>query len=225
MRLRVPMNQKLIREIGRSQRLDILTVLKRDGGKSVKELAVQFGMSYMGIKQHCLALEREGYLDTWRRPKPVGRPEMLYRLTKRGKTLFPEVRNPLTIEILEAVQQAYGTAAPTKILFGIFNQRAEAYRVRLTATDLRGRAAEFTDLRASDGYMSQFGDCGYGPDHNPTLLKPCIVERHSPIEDVLRRYPIIARLEKELFERVLNCRVEREEDSKPGVYQCTFFLG
>ena len=155
----------------------------------------------MGIKQHCLDLERDGYLDTWRRPKPVGRPEMLYRLTKRGETLFPEVHNPLSIEILETVQQAYGTAAPTKVLFSIFNQRAETYRARLSAAAIRERAAEFTDLRAHDGYMSQFGDCGYGPDHNPTLLKPCIVERHSPIEDVLRRYPIIARLEKEMFER------------------------
>ena len=51
------------------------------------------------------------------------------------------------------------------------------------------------------------------------------MERHSPIEDVLRKYPIIARLEKELFERVLQCPVVREEDSKPGVYYCAFFLG
>ena len=36
------MNQKLIREIGRSQRLDILTALKRRGGMSVKELAAHF---------------------------------------------------------------------------------------------------------------------------------------------------------------------------------------
>ena len=83
------MNQKLIREIGRSQRLDILTALKRRGGMSVKELAAQFKMSYMGIKEHCLELEKEGYLDTWRRPKPVGRPEMLYRLTAGRATCFP----------------------------------------------------------------------------------------------------------------------------------------
>ena len=219
------MNQKLIREIGRSQRLDILTALKRDGGQSVKELAAQFGMSYMGIKQHCLDLEREGYLDTWRRPKPVGRPEMLYRLTKRAESLFPEVHNPLTIEILEVVQQTYGLAAPTKILFGIFNHRAEAYRRRLPAGTLAERALEFSHLRAADGYMSQFGEGQTAAAGQPLVAKPCILERHSPIEDVLRKYPIIARLEKELFERVLQCPVVREEDSKPGVYYCAFFLG
>ena len=57
------MNQKLIREIGRTQRLDILTVLKRRGPMTVRELAAEFGRSYMGIKQHCLDLEKEGYLS------------------------------------------------------------------------------------------------------------------------------------------------------------------
>ena len=52
-----------------------------------------------------------------------------------------------------------------------------------------------------------------------------IVEHYSPIEDLLRRFPILARLEKEMFERVLNCPVRREEQAKPGVYHCVFHLG
>ena len=52
-----------------------------------------------------------------------------------------------------------------------------------------------------------------------------IVEHHSPIEDLLRRYPILARLEREMFERVLNCPVYRQEESGPGLYRCTFHLG
>ncbi len=51
-----------------------------------------------------------------------------------------------------------------------------------------------------------------------------IVEHHSPLEDLLRRFPIIARLERELFERVLRCRVHREEQCEPGIYRCTFHL-
>ncbi len=51
-----------------------------------------------------------------------------------------------------------------------------------------------------------------------------IVEHHSPLEDLLRRFPIIARLERELFERVLKCRVQREEQCEPGIYRCVFHL-
>ena len=213
------MNQKLIREIGRSQRLDILATLKRRGGMSVKELAAHFQMSYMGIKDHCLGLEKEGYLDTWRRPKPVGRPEMLYRLTNRARDLFPGAYNPLTAEVLEAVQSTYGPAAPTKILFGIFSQRTEAYRAKIKFPGLEERADCLSRLRDVEGYMSELER---GENGSEGLR---IVEYHSPIEDLLRRYPILARLEREMFERVLGCPVRRDEECSPGMYRCVFYIG
>ena len=244
------MNQKLIREIGRTQRLDILTALKRRGGMSVKELAAQFQMSYMGIKDHCLALEREGYLDSWGRPNPLGRPEVLYRLTPRARELFTGADNPLTVEVLEAVQSTYGPAAPTKILYGIFGQRTEAYRTKIRFTGLEERADCLARLRYADGYMAELarnettGTAKLSgvddalplpalselPARNTAplpakLFSLRIIEHHSPIEDLLHRYPILARLEREMFERVLNCPVRREEESSPGWYRCTFYIG
>lgn len=234
------MNQKLIREVGRNLRQDILTTLKRRGSMTVKELAAHLRMSYMGVKQPCLDLEKDGYLDSWRRPPTkTGRPELLYRLTRRAYDLFPEANNPLTVEVLEAVQQAYGPAAPTKILFGIFAQRTAAYQAKLPAANLPERAETLAQLRDVDGYMAEFerggsavasqgfgeysggGMNGAGMAAGPMR----IVENYSPIEDLLRRYPILARLEKEMFERLLNCPVRREEESASGVYRCTFYLG
>lgn len=222
------MNQKLIREIGRTQRLDILTALKRYGSMTVKELSGGFRMSYMGIKQHCLDLEKEGYLDTWRRPSPVGRPEMLYRLTDKALKLFVGDGNLLTLGVLEAVQQTYGPAAPTKILFGIFAQQTEAYRQKIRGATLHARAENLARLRDEEGYLSELEraeppENGGLPSGGAGTLR--IVEAHSPIEDLLRRFPILARLEREMFERVLGCGVTREEaEAKPGFYRCTFHL-
>src|SRR5919201_326219 len=64
-RRRAVMNQRILAEIGRTQRLEILNSLKRSKGMSVNELVRKMKMSYMGIKQHCLTLQRDGYLDTW----------------------------------------------------------------------------------------------------------------------------------------------------------------
>ena len=214
------MNQKLIREIGRSQRLDILLALKRHGGMAVKEMAAQFRMSYMGVKQHCLDLEKEGYLDTWRHAKGKGRPEMLYRLTRRAQDLFPGVSQSLTVEVLEAVQQTYGLAAPTKLLFGIFHQRAESYRRKIQFPDLARRTDSLARLRDAEGYMAELSRA---ETHGGTTLR--VTEHHSPIEEILRRYPIVARLERELYERVLACPVHREEHLAPGVYACVFHIG
>src|SRR4030081_1069013 len=98
------MNQRLISEIGRTQRLEIINSLKRTRGMSVNELVGRMNMSYMGIKQHCITLHRDGYLDTWRRPQRMGRPEMVYRLTARTHDLFQADSNQLTPELVAAGQ-------------------------------------------------------------------------------------------------------------------------
>ena len=117
------MNQKLLAEIGRTQRLEILNSLKRTKGMSVNELVDKMKMSYMGIKQHCLTLERDGYLDTWRRPQKMGRPEMVYRLTRRTHDLFQSDSNQFTLELLHSVQEIYGPNAAEKLLFNVFERR------------------------------------------------------------------------------------------------------
>ena len=122
------MNQKLLAEIGRTQRLEILNSLKRTKGMSVNELVEKMKMSYMGIKQHCLTLERDGYLDTWRRPQKMGRPEMVYRLTRRTHDLFQADSNQFTLDLLESAQQIYGPNAAEKLLFNRF--RAQSRRAK-----------------------------------------------------------------------------------------------
>src|SRR5437773_1310240 len=119
------MNQRLIAEIGRTQRLEILNSLKRTRGMSVNELVERMKMSYMGIKQHCLTLQREGYM------------------------------------------------------------------------------AQFTT-----------GEGG-GPQ---------ILECHSPIMNLLEQYPIIGRLEQDMFEVLLGTRVRREMIRNSGLYECAFYF-
>src|SRR6202048_3966021 len=119
-----PMNQRLLAEIGRTQRLEILNSLKRTKGMSVNELVGKMGMSYMGIKQHCLTLQRDGYLDTWRRPQKMGRPEMVYRLTRLSQAPFPVHSNQLTLDLLKSAEEIYGPNAPEKLLSSIFEKKS-----------------------------------------------------------------------------------------------------
>ena len=70
------MQNSVLQDISRPQWYDIMRHLKQSQGLVVGELCEKLDMSYMGVKQHCVALEKLGYLDTWRRPKKVGRPEI-----------------------------------------------------------------------------------------------------------------------------------------------------
>ncbi|MBA3387361.1 MAG: winged helix-turn-helix transcriptional regulator [Chthoniobacterales bacterium] len=211
------MNQELLSQIGRTQRLEILNILKRTKGLSVNELVAKLGMSYMGIKQHCLTLERDGYLDTWRRPQKMGRPEMVYRLTRRTHDLFPCDSNDLTLQLLSSSKEIYGPNAPEKLLFHVFQRQTEALKARVNADTVEERAKELVKMRETEGFMSQVvtDDKDGGPQ---------ILECHSPIMNLLDEYPIIARFEQDMVEGVLATPVRREETRTSGLYECAFFF-
>ena len=210
------MNQRLLAEIGRTQRLEIINSLKRTKGMSVNELVDKMGMSYMGIKQHCLTLQRDGYLDTWRRPQRMGRPEMVYRLTRRSHDLFPADSNHVTMELLESTKDIYGGNAPEKLLYSIFEKRTAALKAKVKGATVAERAKWLAKMRDSEGYMAEF---------RPTEKDgPQILECHSPIMNLLERYPIIGRLEQEMFEAVLGTGVRREETRTSGLYECAFYF-
>jgi predicted ArsR family transcriptional regulator len=211
------MNQRILAEIGRTQRLEILNSLKRTRGMSVNELVEKMKMSYMGIKQHCLTLQRDGYLETWRRPQKMGRPEMVYRLTRRSHDLFPSDSNEFTLEILKSIREIYGSNAPEKLLYNVFERKTAALETRVKGATVVERAKSLAKVRDSEGYMAQFlsEEKGEGPQ---------ILECHSPIMNLLDVYPILGRLEQNMFETVLGTGVRREETRTSGLYECAFYF-
>ena len=210
------MNQRLLAEIGRTQRLEIINSLKRTKGMSVNELVDKMGMSYMGIKQHCLTLQRDGYLDTWRRPQKMGRPEMVYRLTRRSHDLFPADSNYATMELLNSAKDIYGANAPEKLLYNVFEKRTAALKARVKGETVAERAKWLAKVRDSEGYMAEF---------RPTEKDgPQILECHSPVMNLLEKFPIIGRLEQDMFEAVLGTQVRREETRTSGLYECAFYF-
>lgn len=209
------MNQRLLAEIGRTQRLEIVNALKRSRGLSVNELVNRMRMSYMGIKQHCLTLQRDGYLDTWRRPQKMGRPEMVYRLTRRAHDLFQADSNRFTLELLESGQQIYGTNAPEKLLYNLFEKKTANLKEKIKGATVAERAKSLAKARDLEGYMSQFVTDDGGPQ---------ILECHTPLQNVLDKYPIIGRFEQEMFEQVLGTRVRRQETRNSGLYECAFYF-
>jgi predicted ArsR family transcriptional regulator len=191
-----------------------LNELKRTQGLCVADLAARLGMSYMGVKGVCLDLEKRGLLDTWRQPTKIGRPQMLYRLTQRAHDLFPTASNAVTIELLEAARKLFGPSAPEKLLLVIFQKKTGEYLARIKGETPAERAKWLARLRDHEGCMSECetdGDAGLR-----------IVEHHSPILDVLRAFPLVAKLETDMFHRLIGTDVQREETNASGLFCATF---
>ena len=211
------MNQRLLAEIGRTQRLEILNTLKRTRGLSVNQLVTKMKMSYMGIKQHCLTLERDGYLDTWRRPQKMGRPEMVYRLTRRSHGLFQADSNAFTLDLLQSIKEIHGPNAPEKLLYNLFERKTRVLQEKVRGETVEERAKSLAAIRDEEGHMSQFVN-------EPNEGGPQILECHSPILNLIEEYEIIGRLEQEMFEKVLKTPVRREETRTSGLYEAAFYF-
>jgi predicted ArsR family transcriptional regulator len=210
------MKQRILLQVGRSARLRVLNELKRTQGLCVADLARRVKMSYMGAKGVCLDLEKRGLLDTWRQPQKIGRPHLLYRLTQRAHELFPSESNSLTLDALEAARKLFGPTAPDKLLMVVFQKKAEKYLTKLKGRTPAERAKWLARLRDYEGYMSECEtDAANGVQ---------IVEHHSPLLDVLREFPLVAKLETDMFQRLLGAPVKREETSVSGLYCATFRL-
>jgi predicted ArsR family transcriptional regulator len=207
--------QRLLSQIGRSQRLAVVNHLKRSAeGLTVAELAGRLGMSYMGVKQHCVELERGGYLDTFRRHRGVGRPELIYRLTAKAQDLFPRADNGLSLSLLEQARKLYGAGAPEKILYLHFQQKAADYAGKIKGESLPERLASFARLRDREGCMAECQE-------NPLRL----IERHHPMMDLFDVHPAAADMERDVIQRVLGAPVRREVTRVGGNYEAVFFLG
>lgn len=210
------MKSRLLKRVAKSQKCLILTSIKKsNGGLSVAELCEKIGLSYMGIKQHCIALEKDGYLDCWRRPKGMGRPEKAYRLTALAQEFFPTQYTELTLLILSSTDRMFGSNSAEKVLYTIYQDLAEDYIKKIKASDPLSRARQLAALRDEDGYMSEV----IFKDEEQTFE---IVEYNSPVIGIADLYPIVKNLEEQLFQKVLGLPVKRAEERTSGLYKCIF---
>lgn len=207
---------RIARDIAKPQTFAILDLLKRSTGLPVKDLAKAMKMSYMGVKQHCLELEKKGFLDTWRRPGEVGRPEKLYRLTAKAAAFYPEAGNELTLEILHSIQQIYGPSAPDKLLFNHFAKKTEAYLKKVKGRSTSERATAFAKLRNLEGHCAEVE---YDPQAGFRL-----VEYHHPMKEIATAFPSIRQMETQMIQKILMTDVQRVEERASGLTKVAWVI-
>ncbi|MEM7698826.1 MAG: hypothetical protein AAF236_10515 [Verrucomicrobiota bacterium] len=199
---------QIIERVARPHWYDILRLIKRSQGLSVGELSEALEMSYMGIKKHCLAMQKLGYLDTWRRPKEVGRPEKAYRITEKAVALFPGVGDEVVIELLEAATQFEPNAAE-KLLFAFYRHRIQSWSQQMSGQSIPARASELAALREQEGYFATAKESESG--------QIWIEEYHNPLHAIFEKYPTMERLEQQLFEKLLSATVTRSVSTAAGL--------
>jgi predicted ArsR family transcriptional regulator len=187
----------------------VLESVKRfPGGISVAELSEELGMSYMGVKAHCVALEKSGYLETRRGISCKGRPKLNYLLTEVGEDLFRGAGNDLPLALLGEAAGLFGAAAPQKLLMMYFRTEGARYGASIRGGNLTERVASFVRLRDSEGRICSL------VDGSPAEIHEC----HDPLSDLRLVYPGIDAMEEAMISEALGMNVLREKREGRTVY-------
>jgi predicted ArsR family transcriptional regulator len=117
-----------------STKLEILSRLKRSDGSTVDELSTALGLAAMTVRQHLLALERDGAVRSGEVRRPSGRPYLRFRLTGDGHRTLSDGYDRLLALIVE---QAGALEAAD--LDGLLPAERQALLFRRAATALAER--------------------------------------------------------------------------------------
>lgn len=198
-------------------RQQILNLLKVEGALDSAQLAAHLGVSAMAVRQHLYDLHAQGIVTYQEQAVGVGRPAKRWQLTRAAASFFPTGYAELTINLLQAMREAFGEAGLDKLLTIRMQQQVAAYTACVQQDDSPAqKLATLAALRTEEGYMASVMTTPEG-----TLL---LVENHCPICDAAKRCLQLCHRELETFQAVLgeDVTVERVEHILAGARRCAY---
>jgi len=194
----------------------LLTFLKRRPDASLSEVAVMLGVSKVAALSHLTRLESEGLIERSYQAGHVGRPRVLFRLTDRGTTLFPQAYTEMSLCALEFIERKLGRPAVAELLSQRAGEVADRNWSRLRAGSLTARAGELAKIRTEGGYMAEVAGRRRGSVE--------LLEHNCPILALAKRFPEACETERRLFSSMLQADVVVSHRVVAGDPVCRFLI-
>ncbi|MDW6091631.1 metalloregulator ArsR/SmtB family transcription factor [Vibrio rhizosphaerae] len=196
----------------------ILHTLKREGAVTAKQLADRFGITTMGARQHLQSLEEDGLIHFYDVKVKIGRPTRHWTLTEDGHAYFADRHGELTLQVIDAIEQVYGSEGIAKIVATREAQTLSQYHAEIqTCNTLEEKLEMLVTLREREGYMVQLESLSDGYR---------LIENHCPICKAATRCQSFCQSELHIFQSLLEglCTIERQEHIVSGHRRCSYII-
>ncbi len=194
----------------------LLEELKRDGERSLTELAASLGISKMAVLKHVAVLEDKGLIERSFRVEGRGRPRVRFRLSRKAARLFPEAYTHLTLCALAFIEEKVGRDAVARLLRQRTQEVYDQNRSRFSDEDFRGRVQALVALREEGGYMAERGRIGKNSAE--------VLEHNCPILAIAEKYGEACQIEVDLFQKLLRADVDASHRVVAGDPVCRFMI-
>jgi predicted ArsR family transcriptional regulator len=211
----------MARDGKRRTRDKVLLHLKQKGPQTASELAKRIRVTPVAVRQHLYSLSKDGLVAFDDERCRVGRPRRIWRLAPRAQAAFPDTHSDLAIELIDAMERAFGDKGLDRLVATRTRAQLKRYREALPPRDapLEKRVAALAKLRRAEGFMA-----AWSKERDGTLL---LVENHCPICAAAAACPSLCRDELSIFKAAIGkgIPVERVEYILAGSRRCAYRIG
>src|SRR5215207_9427385 len=139
---------------GSRTRRAIVKLLKTEGPMDSAQLARRLNVTAMAVRQHLYALHAEKLVSAEERPVPLGRPAKYWRLTRAADRLFPDAYAELSVALIGAARDAFGSEGIDRLLDARLARQQADYASRIDrGLPLQKKLQQLARLRSDEGYM------------------------------------------------------------------------
>jgi predicted ArsR family transcriptional regulator len=194
----------------------ILERVKRSDSITAPELAAEFGLTDTAVRQHLEAMEPLGLVvRSVGPPSGRGRPPVRWSAGAASAALFPDRHGELTVELIDAIRDAFGDDGVDAVIAARTRHQRDAYRSAIGNVPVSVRVRRLASIRSAEGYLADVTE-----DGDAFVL----TEHHCPICDAATSCQGFCRNELELFQDVLGSEavVERTSHLLSGDTRCAY---
>lgn len=192
----------------------LLLLLKKNGEMSIEEMSSALNITPIGIRQHILNLERNGFISYKMRRKGVGRPGYIYSLTTKAEEFFPNNYRNFILEILKDIEESDGRERIDRL----FKKRRERLLRQFSSIlgnikNFKNRLTMFVDSLREEGYIVDVHE----KPHEVELI-----QFNCPISVVSAHYREACKHELELYRELFGRGVDRLQCVSEGGRYCAY---
>lgn len=203
--------------LGDSQRR-ILEILKREGERSVGELAGELDLAAETIRAHLRALAGHDLVTrSSARKNGPGRPEVLHGLTREAEALFPNAEGHLLHDLASYLRDE----GHEGLLEAFFEARTanlkKDARARMKGLTGRRRLEEVAAILSEEGFMAEVVEAEGGGEPR---LRLC----HCPLKEIVSVSPLPCRAEISWIRDLLGEDLARRSWMPDGDRTCTYTI-
>lgn len=200
--------------------MEILKVIKSQGGATNAVIAARLNVSYEAVRQQLRLLEAAEFVHAFQRAAPegqAGRPTREYVLTAPAENLFPKAYDELVVELIDTLSSRLGADALKQVMASLTDDKVDQLAPHMEGKTLAEK------LEALKGFYIEedaFMEVAVNEDGHPLRL----VERNCPFLNVAFRRPALCSITVSALSRLLGYAVTRERKFQEGHGRCVFLV-